>query len=57
VLENGRVDLLDTDKMDLKMPEDGLSKITNSKILQMYRPWSELEEQKETDADEVELSE
>ncbi len=52
VLENWRVDLLDTDKMDLKMPDDGLSKITNSKILQMYRPWSELEEQKEWKEDE-----
>jgi hypothetical protein len=46
-MENGRIDLYDSDKMDLGMPEDPLSKITNGKIEKMWRPWSEKENIKE----------
>lgn len=42
-MENGRIDLYDSDKMDLVMPEDPLAKITNGKIIKMRRPWSEKE--------------
>gem|GEM_PF-3079759 len=33
--------------MDLKMPDDGLSKITNGKILKMWRGREEKEERKD----------
>ena len=47
MMENGRIDYMDSDKMDLKMPEDTLSKITNGTIIKMYRPWAEKEEARE----------
>jgi len=37
----------DSDKMDLVMPEDPLSKITNGKITKMRRPWEEKEARKD----------
>jgi len=46
LMENGRVDLYDSNKMELKMPEDELTKITNGKIVKMRRPWGEKEEGK-----------
>jgi len=46
VLATGRVDLLNTDKMALGMPSDGLTKITNGEIVQMYRPWAEKEKER-----------
>gem|GEM_PF-4591840 len=46
-MENGRIDLYDSNKMDLCMPEDNLTKITNGKIIKMRRPRGEKEEQKE----------
>jgi len=46
-LESGRTDKFDSDKMDLKMPDDGLSKITNGKILKMWRGREEKEERKD----------
>ncbi len=51
-LESWRVDDFDSDKMDLKMPEDGLSKITNGKIELMWRGREEKEARKDG---EVEL--
>ncbi|USN55307.1 MAG: hypothetical protein H6765_01560 [Candidatus Peribacteria bacterium] len=45
-MENGRIDLFDSDKMDLKMPEDPLTKITNGTIVKMRRPYSEKEDTK-----------
>jgi len=47
LMENGRIDLYDSNKMDLCMPEDNLTKITNGKIIKMRRPRGEKEEQKE----------
>ena len=49
VLATWRVTMLDTDKMDLWMPDDGLSKITNGDIVQMYRPWAEREKTREAE--------
>jgi len=46
-MDTGRIDLYDSDKMDLGMPEEPLSKITNGKITKMWRPWSEKENIKE----------
>lgn len=46
LMENRRVDLYDSGKMDLCMPEDPLTKITNGKIVKMRRPWGEKENQK-----------
>jgi hypothetical protein len=54
-MENGRVDLYDSNKMDLCMPEDELTKITNGKIIKMRRPWGEKEEQKDKE-EEAELA-
>jgi hypothetical protein len=54
-MENGRVDLYDSNKMDLCMPEDDLTKITNGKIIKMRRPWGEKEEQKDKE-EEAELA-
>lgn len=45
-MENGRIDLYDSDKMDLKLPDEPLTKITNGTIVKMRRPWSEKEEAK-----------
>jgi hypothetical protein len=42
-LEAGRIDLFDSEKMDLKMPTDGLTKITNGKIVKMWRNYEEKE--------------
>jgi DNA gyrase subunit A len=41
VLDNGQITFLDSDTMDLVLPEDPLSKITNAKIVKMYVPWQE----------------
>ena len=49
-MADGRIDLLDSDKMDLVMPEDPMSKITNGKILKMWRPHTEKEDRKKTEA-------
>ncbi len=46
-LESWRIDNFDSDKMDLKMPEDGLTKLTNGKIEKMRRSWEEKEERKD----------
>ena len=46
-MENGRIDLYDSDKMDLGLPKDPLSKITNGKIMKMRRPWGEKEDIKD----------
>jgi DNA gyrase/topoisomerase IV subunit A len=43
-LANWRVDLLDSDKMKLKLPTWPLDKITNNEIVTMYRPYAEKEE-------------
>jgi len=48
-LESWRIDKFDSDKMDLKMPDDGLSKMTNGKILKMWRGREEKEERKDGD--------
>ena len=53
-MENGRIDLYDSNKMDLCMPEDDLTKITNGKIIKMRRPWGEKEDQKDKE-EEAEL--
>lgn len=45
-MENGRVDVLEADQMDLKMPEDPLTKITNGKIIKMYRNREDKEERR-----------
>jgi len=52
-LANGRIDKLDSEKMDLGLPEDDLSKITNSTITKMYRPWSEKEDGRTSDEEET----
>lgn len=60
LMENGRVDLYDSNTMELKLPEDTLTKITNGKIVKMWRPWGEKEDQKdkeERDAESVVLNE
>lgn len=41
LLENGKVEFLDSNKMELMMPEDELAKITSGKIVKMYVPWQE----------------
>ncbi len=46
-LESWRIDNFDSEKMDLKMPDDGLSKMTNGKILKMWRWREEKEERKD----------
>ncbi len=52
-MENGRIDLYDSNQMDLCMPEDPLAKITNGKIIKMRRPRAEKEDiKKEVDAKE-----
>ncbi len=48
-LESWRIDKFDSDKMDLKMPDDGLTKMTNGKILKMRRGREEKEERKDGD--------
>lgn len=45
-MENGRIDLFDSDKMDLKLPDDPLTKITNGKIIKMRKPRDEKEQGK-----------
>lgn len=50
VLSTWRIDKLDSDDIDLKMPEEWLSKITNSEIVQMYRPWDERDAKRRGDA-------
>lgn len=52
LMENGRIDLYDSNKMDLCMPEDDLTKITNGKIIKMRRPRGEKEDQKEKEEQE-----
>ncbi|MDP2670035.1 MAG: DNA gyrase C-terminal beta-propeller domain-containing protein [bacterium] len=47
LMENGRVDLYDSTTMELKLPEDELTKITNGKIVKMRRPRGEKEEKKD----------
>lgn len=51
-LSNWRIDKLDSDKMDLVLPEDEMSKITNATILKMYRPWSEREEDRDEEIED-----
>lgn len=46
-MENGRIDHFDSDKMDLKLPDDPLTKITNGKIIKMRKPRDEKEQGKE----------
>ena len=55
-MENGRVDLYDSNKMELCMPEDPLSKITNGKIVKMRRPRGEKEDQKDKEDEETNKS-
>lgn len=63
MMENGRIDLYDSNKMDLCMPEDDLTKITNGKIIKMRRPRGEkesvkdAEEEAANEAKEIEGSE
>ena len=49
MLETGRIDHFDSDKMELKLPEDGLAKITNGKIVKMRRPYGEKEERRKVE--------
>jgi DNA gyrase subunit A len=53
LMENGRIDLYDSNKMDLCMPEDELTKITNGKIVKMRRPWGEKESVKDAEEEKV----
>ena len=46
-LASGRIDKFDSEKMDLKMPDDGLTKLTNGTILKMRRWREEKEERKD----------
>ncbi|MBP6257260.1 hypothetical protein KA405_06310 [Patescibacteria group bacterium] len=48
-MENGRIDLYDSNKMDLCMPEDPLTKITNGTIVKMRRPRGEKESVKDAE--------
>ncbi len=48
-LESGRVDLFDSEKMALKMPDDGLAKITNGKIVKMRRNYEDKEARNDWD--------
>lgn len=41
LLANNKIEHLDSDKMELKMPSDALSKITSGNIVKMYTPWHE----------------
>lgn len=50
-MANGRIDVYDSDKMDLCMPDDPLAKITNGEIIKMRRPWGEKEKIKDGVAD------
>lgn len=49
LMENWRIDLYDSNKMDLCMPEDDLTKITNGKIVKMRRPRWEKESVKDAE--------
>lgn len=44
LLDNGKVEFLDSNKMELMMPEDELVKITSGKIVKMYVPRQEKSE-------------
>jgi len=48
-LASGRIDKFDSEKMDLKMPDDGLTKLTNGSIIKMRRWREEKEERKDGD--------
>lgn len=47
LLDNGKVEFLDSNKMELVMPEDNLAKITSGKIVKMYVPRQEKAAKKE----------
>lgn len=53
-MENGRIDLYDSNKMDLCMPEDPLTKITNGTIVKMRRPRGEKESVKDAEEEKAE---
>lgn len=46
VLKSGRIDVVDSSSMDLKLPNDPMTKLTNWEIIKMYRPWAEKEERR-----------
>ena len=46
MLESGRIDHFDSEQMELKLPSDGLAKITNGKIVKMRRPYGEKEDRR-----------
>ena len=53
-MKNGRIDIFDSEKMDLKLPEDPLTKITNGEIVKMRRAWHEKEEKRSDGEEEQE---
>lgn len=46
VLKSWRIDVVDSSSMDLKLPNDPMTKLTNWEIIKMYRPWAEKEERR-----------
>lgn len=49
VLKSWRIDTVDSASMDLKLPKDSMTKLTNGEIIKMYRPWAEKEERRNDD--------